>query len=200
MKYSGVLGLCHIDGVAPFTGAWIEMRISGTTAQIRQVAPFTGAWIEIPCSISFARVIMSLPSRERGLKFWLRPRCGCGPWSLPSRERGLKFVASRLAARDAQVAPFTGAWIEIDQTLLDYVVSSESLPSRERGLKFLVGVEDGVGVLSLPSRERGLKLCGCHDSVRRPYVAPFTGAWIEIGSCRPSRPGWSGRSLHGSVD
>ena len=33
--------------VAPFTGAWIEMRRGNRTYHKRQVAPFTGAWIEI---------------------------------------------------------------------------------------------------------------------------------------------------------
>ena len=35
-------------GVAPFTGAWIEMLCSSYAALWRSVAPFTGAWIEIP--------------------------------------------------------------------------------------------------------------------------------------------------------
>ena len=34
-------------GVAPFTGAWIEIRHMGRNHQNRFVAPFTGAWIEI---------------------------------------------------------------------------------------------------------------------------------------------------------
>ena len=34
--------------VAPFTGAWIEIRRpSGPGHRFRRVAPFTGAWIEI---------------------------------------------------------------------------------------------------------------------------------------------------------
>ena len=34
-------------GVAPFTGAWIEMPGSGESGRSHIVAPFTGAWIEI---------------------------------------------------------------------------------------------------------------------------------------------------------
>ena len=34
--------------------------------------------------------------------------------SLPSRERGLKFCKYLLSCKDLIVAPFAGAWIEID--------------------------------------------------------------------------------------
>ena len=76
--------------------------------------------------------------------------------------------------------------------------------------------------LSLPSRERGLKSCISRKSRARKAVAPFTGAWIEIGrlyhdhcDCQvaPFTGAWiemtegdlydmadDGRSLHGSVD
>ena len=33
--------------VAPFAGAWIEIRLSATTVTGLTVAPFAGAWIEI---------------------------------------------------------------------------------------------------------------------------------------------------------
>ena len=33
--------------VAPFTGAWIEIRLLLTCSGSAAVAPFTGAWIEI---------------------------------------------------------------------------------------------------------------------------------------------------------
>ena len=33
--------------VAPFTGAWIEIRLNWFRMMGRQVAPFTGAWIEM---------------------------------------------------------------------------------------------------------------------------------------------------------
>ena len=78
------------------------------------------------------------------------------------------------------VAPFAGAWIEID-SMTRRALRLRSLPSRERGLKFKYdGTPDGQEE-SLPSRERGLKLeldplAG--SSAQR--VAPFAGAWIEI--------------------
>ena len=54
------------------------------------------------------------------------------------------------------VAPFTGAWIEIDFHLKD-IGRKKSLPSRERGLKYVGLNLLQTGIKSLPSRERGLK-------------------------------------------
>ena len=36
-----------VEVVAPFTGAWIEMRKQSELMSRKSVAPFTGAWIEI---------------------------------------------------------------------------------------------------------------------------------------------------------
>ena len=75
------------------------------------------------------------------------------------------------------VAPFTGAWIEMDDPIWSAMLMTGSLPSRERGLKF----RDHLGVMlyieSLPSRERGLK-------------------FVLVGMLTDGL----GRSLHGSVD
>ena len=56
------------------------------------------------------------------------------------------------------VAPFAGAWIEILSYLLQLVGIVASLPSRERGLKFIKNTFGIKFDRSLPSRERGLKL------------------------------------------
>ena len=55
------------------------------------VAPFAGAWIEITAQTDKAAILLSLPSRERGLKY---NRCTA------ISSAGL-------------VAPFAGAWIEM---------------------------------------------------------------------------------------
>ena len=92
-----------------------------------------------------------------------------------------------------------------------------------RGLKFLGYKEPYFYVLeSHPSRVRGLKLHARRRGARPVHVAPFTGAWIEIGD-PGSEPGgplvapftgaWieillntyyveypGGRTLHGCVD
>ena len=59
---------------------------------------------------------MSLPSRERGLKYYLLFQSDFGRMSLPSRERGLKC-----------------------QGLGESLAETKSLPSRERGLKSFSG-------------------------------------------------------------
>ena len=57
-----------IHWVAPFTGAWIEIMGTMPGMSPRQVAPFAGAWIEMRYTRLPHRRVMSLPSRERGLK------------------------------------------------------------------------------------------------------------------------------------
>ena len=55
--------------VAPFTGAWIEIKTRHHGRGNSQVAPFTGAWIEISMARNSIFPGLSLPSRERGLKY-----------------------------------------------------------------------------------------------------------------------------------
>ena len=55
--------------VAPPAGAWIEMRKYRRTVSQRFVAPPAGAWIEMLQMQVSQNDILSLPPRERGLKF-----------------------------------------------------------------------------------------------------------------------------------
>ena len=58
-------------------------------------------------------ILLSLPSRERGLKCIMVGIC-CGRiMSLPSRERGLKSRITEQCDKLPRVAPFAGAWIEM---------------------------------------------------------------------------------------
>ena len=83
--------------VAPFVGAWIEIKRILKQKKSLLVAPFVGAWIEINGkSYATKYVALSLPSWERGLKSM--------------------FYGSVLDAD--KVAPFVGAWIEIDRSFL----------------------------------------------------------------------------------
>ena len=77
--------------VAPFAGAWIEITMQIFPSSLSRVAPFAGAWIEI-CTQTWHnnRLFLSLPSRERGLKYMVNTAELRGVMSLPSRERGLK--------------------------------------------------------------------------------------------------------------
>ena len=54
--------------VAPFAGAWIEIALSARIISSCTVAPFAGAWIEMQGALRNSIRYPSLPSRERGLK------------------------------------------------------------------------------------------------------------------------------------
>ena len=77
--------------VAPHAEAWIEISNVHLCLLRKYVAPHAGAWIEIYNDAQVtAKSMLSLPTRERGLKS-SGTRSGCGwHWSLPTRERGLK--------------------------------------------------------------------------------------------------------------
>ena len=47
LKFCRVDGRMAIMAVAPFTGAWIEIRVARRRSVWSPVAPFTGAWIEM---------------------------------------------------------------------------------------------------------------------------------------------------------
>ena len=100
---------------------------------------------------------MSLPTRERGLKYGSQRSGRRQAESLPTRERGLKFLFLR---RD--------------------VVPGRSLPTRERGLKLGYFSPALEAPASLPTRERGLKLSHASGNGQYLPVAPCAGAWIEI--------------------
>ncbi len=88
-------------------------------------------------------------------KFYIMPKDRL--WSLPSRERGLKLYRRRRNTSQLRVAPFAGAWIEIEwhvgECFLQYVA-----PFAGAWIEILfAGGKLFVAVKSLPSRERGLK-------------------------------------------
>ena len=135
---------------------------------------------------------MSHPSRVRGLKYCVN--CVIylaaydvapftGAWIEIARKVG-PFIRQR-------VAPFTGAWIEIYTASSTASLICSSHPSRVRGLKSFIPAYACNDAESHPSRVRGLKYLWCpphkcRKSVflckfrRMFFVAPFTGAWIEI--------------------
>ena len=57
-----------VEIVAPFAGAWIEMNTELLKFTHSTVAPFAGAWIEIFVASRLANLGVSHPSRVRGLK------------------------------------------------------------------------------------------------------------------------------------
>ena len=84
----GWLILCEF--VVPFAGAWIEILIMDGRFCVIVSFPSRerGLKFELPCPVDNA--IQSFPSRERGLKSYLEKNAGRPYMSFPSRERGLK--------------------------------------------------------------------------------------------------------------
>ena len=78
------------------------------------VAPFVGAWIEMLATVSVKSHGMSLRSSERGLKYYAKYLTPVVRESLRSSERGLKYMHLVHFLQHKRVAPFVGAWIEIE--------------------------------------------------------------------------------------
>ena len=91
--------------VAPLVGAWIEIMKSALGGIICTVAPLVGAWIEICLTHKEKRSLVSLPSWERGLKYFVHLTLFCCSASLPSWERGLKFTIVTIVVRFSRRSP-----------------------------------------------------------------------------------------------
>ena len=92
LKLKNALNEQIAENVAPLAGAWIEIFPKILSFHAQSVAPLAGAWIEIV-------------DNPYGWKI--------GFMSLPSRERGLKFQQFQPLVLPVVVAPLAGAWIEI---------------------------------------------------------------------------------------
>ena len=85
-----------------------------------------------------------------------------------------------------EVAPYTGAWIEICYAPITQT-DTRSLPTRERGLKYM-DLKEALGdELVAPYTGAWIEI-KCHRWQRKivPKVAPSTRAWIEIMQWRAS--------------
>ena len=98
------------------------------------------------------------------------------------------------------VAPFTGAWIEIDRQSRkrrEYVVAPFT------GAWIEIRHLDSVSYAHMVAPFTGAWIeIGAGDQLvyTDPLVAPFTGAWIEMANSGVNSTLASRRSLHGSVD
>ena len=104
--------------------------------------------------------------------------------SHPSRVRGLKSKDVQRQVVDDEVAPFTGAWIEIEGHAAGTVPARTSHPSRVRGLKSVSGVAKYQLVGVAPFTGAWIEIRMQARTLRPTSVAPFTGAWIEIKSTK----------------
>ena len=113
------------------------------------------------------------------MKFEKRDNSANQNSSLPSRERGLKCLTAVRRLDNHDVAPFTGAWIEIGIPIPDAYLGM-SLPSRERGLKYVLFVGKERFILVAPFTGAWIEIQSSKLKSNMAIVAPFTGAWIEI--------------------
>ena len=102
------------QGVAPYVGAWIEIKGGKDRQKNRSVAPYVGAWIE-NFDISISSYVFNVAPYV-------------GAW--------IEIVILLLLALAEIVAPYVGAWIEIFAARTT-IFLAKSLPMWERGLKYL---------------------------------------------------------------
>ena len=103
--------------------------------------------------------------------------------SHPSRVRGLKFRFRFHRLDRGQVAPFTGAWIEIKDYISYAYPKCWSHPSRVRGLKSSQKIIAQAIIAVAPFTGAWIEIAHIEKDDEYFYrVAPFTGAWIEIYS------------------
>ena len=119
--------------------------------------------------------------------------------SLPSRERGLKYRGLESQKPSSRVAPLAGAWIEIARSGHERA-GRESLPSRERGLKYRLSGMRVRYAVSLPSRERGLKSEPTVKFCEQNQSLPSRERGLKLKSLFNVSLRRSGRSPRGSVD
>ena len=80
---------------------------------INAVAPFAGAWIEILHIGTIGEKDVSLPSRERGLKYSQRTQKAAAYRVAPFAGAWIEILYTASISLGSAVAPFAGAWIEI---------------------------------------------------------------------------------------
>ena len=94
--------------------------------------------------------------------------------SFPTRERGLKFLGwNKDNVELYSVVPHAGTWIEIPVSSNSIPAALVSFPTRERGLKYPEISAKYSHPSSFPTRERGLKsiessIKGVADKSRSP--------------------------------
>ena len=88
---------------------------------------------------------------------------------------------------ERRVAPFTGAWIEIEVVVALGILQSMSHPSRVRGLKWGWGWKITHLYNVAPFTGAWIEILSAVLFSPLNGVAPFTGAWIEIPGTLPDR-------------
>ena len=85
-------------------------------------------------NLLFCEILLSLPSRERGLKYHADVNRKSFPYVAPFAGAWIEICNHQDQESFRPVAPFAGAWIEMSAVGIQ-TDEPLSLPSRERGLK-----------------------------------------------------------------
>ena len=121
------------------------------------VAPHAGAWIET-IVIRFG---------------WF------GVMSLPTRERGLKLSVMKTPRKNATVAPHAGAWIETSTRWLQPRSLTAVAPHAGAWIEtFLMSFNAFIRRVA-PHAGAWIETSGISLFLRSHCVAPHAGAWIE---------------------
>ena len=123
--------------------------------------------------------MLSLPSRERGLKSGSLFRLSRGAAVAPLAGAWIEILLSFRRTKENDVAPLAGAWIEIFNASCLFSCNT-SLPSRERGLKYILLFLHSVRHNVAPLAGAWIEIIIFWCSAECTFVAPLAGAWIEI--------------------
>ena len=119
--------------------------------------------------------------------------------SLPSWERGLKSLARRIRQSALAVAPFAGAWIEIERYFRSIPFEIVA-PFAGAWIEINENLVTGYEVSVAPFAGAWIEIAILNMDFLLSAVAPFAGAWIEIAVMSARKDISGSRSLHGSVD
>ena len=92
------------------------------------VAPYTGAWIEIHMMSMLLQCLTSLPTRERGLKSTIVKGKTTADTVAPYTGAWIEISLMAVSLWLYNVAPYTGAWIEICRLSMSWI------PGKSRSL------------------------------------------------------------------
>ena len=124
------------QGVAPYVGAWIEIKGGKDRQKNRSVAPYVGAWIEI-FDISISSYVFNVaPYVGAWIEIVILLLLALAEIVAPYVGAWIEIVILLLLALAEIVAPYVGAWIEIFAARTT-IFLAKSLPMWERGLKYL---------------------------------------------------------------
>ena len=127
--------------------------------------------------VLYTLVKLSHPTRVRGLKLCLVCTVSYQILSHPTRVRGLKYLSRQVSYTMWNVAPYTGAWIEIVRLARASIRSPVA-----------------------PYTGAWIEISICENFSIPFVVAPYTGAWIEIQIIKGIYLNLNRRTLHGCVD